>query len=310
MTPDRKLQAGAVTAVVVTHNSARHMEELAQALSTGSVVPTRMLAVDNLSNDETVQRAEDAGFEVIETGDNRGFGAGCNVALRALDTELVLFCNPDVRPSHGALECLLAALAKAPTAAVAGAALDGDTRPRRFSRITTNIAGFFSDDALDLLRRLRGGRASEDGEDRPMAGEDHLVVDYAVGACILCRVAPLLSVEGFDEDFFLYFEEEDLSRRLAQQGWQTLLVPRARVAHEQRGSSEGNGAALMAAFFTHSMYLYYRKHCSRRYAELARLVIALCVTGDRVYRAIARQPQRYGRMAATAPFRRAESIRR
>jgi N-acetylglucosaminyl-diphospho-decaprenol L-rhamnosyltransferase len=310
MSSDGNLRPGAVTTVVVTHNSARHMQALAQALATGSVAPTRMLAVDNLSSDDTVRRAQDAGFELIETGENRGFGAGCNAALRALDTELVLFCNPDVRPSHTALERLLASLSDAPSAAIAGAALDGDTRPRRFSRIATNVAGFLSSEALDRVRRISGMPPSEPGEDRLADGEDHLVVDYAVGAFILCRVAPLLSVEGFDEDFFLYFEEEDLSLRLAQRGWQTLFVPRARVSHEQRGSSEGHGASLMAAFFTHSMYLYYRKHRSRRYAELARLVVALCVTGDRAYRAVTRQPQRYGRRAATAPFRSVESIRR
>ncbi len=70
-----------VTAVVVTHNSARHLAPLGRALSAGSLAPARMLAVDNLSDDGTVEQARAAGFEVLETGANRGFGAGCNVGL-------------------------------------------------------------------------------------------------------------------------------------------------------------------------------------------------------------------------------------
>ncbi len=295
--------APAVTAVVVTHNSARHLDALARTLSAGSLAPARMLVVDNLSADDTAVQARTAGFDVLETGANDGFGAGCNAGLRATDTELVLFCNPDVRPSSTALERLAAALSSTPTAAIAGAALGEDSRARRFSRISTNVAGFLPERLRRPARRLKGT-----ADARP-SGAD-VVVDYVVGAFILCRVAPLLAVAGFDERFFLYCEEEDLCRRLREHGWQTLLVPSAAVTHEQRGSSVGVDGAAMAPFFTHSLYWYYRKYHTRAYAELARCVIAACVLLDRSYRAIAHQPQQYGPGAATAPFRSADSLRR
>ncbi len=292
-----------VTAVVVTHNSARHLAPLGQALSAGSLAPARMLAVDNLSDDGTVEQARAAGFEVLATGANRGFGAGCNVGLRATRTEFVLFCNPDVRPAAMALERLMAALTGASAAAIAGAVVNDQVRPRGFSRISKNVAGFLPDRLRDRLRR--GGRQSPAG-----GGEVPFVVDYVEGALLLCRAAPLRSLEGFDERFFLYFEEEDLSRRLCEHGWQTLLVPSAAVTHEERGSSEDFGQAAMAPFFTNSLYWYYRKYNARPYAELARCVIAACVTLDRGYRVITRQPQLYGRGAALAPFRDVESVRR
>jgi len=289
--------------VVVTHNSARHLAGLGRALSAGCSIPTRMLAVDNLSIDDTVEQARAAGFDVLETGVNDGFGAGCNAGLRAAHTEFVLFCNPDVRPSRAALQRLLAALIDTPTAAIAGAVLGDHVRPRRFSRISTNVAGFLPDWLLGRVRRLRKkGPVTQSA--------DHVVVDYVEGAFILCRVAPLRAVEGFDERFFLYCEEEDLSRRLLERGWHTLLVASAAVSHEQRGSSEGVDGAAMAPFFTHSLYWYYRKYHSRAYAELARCVIAACVLLDRGYRAITRQRQLYGPRAAIAPFRSAESVRR
>lgn len=292
-----------ITAVVVTHNSARHLAALGRALSAGSLVPTRMLAVDNLSVDDTVDQARAAGFDVLETGANRGFGAGCNAGLSETRTEFVLFCNPDVRPSPEALERLLDALTNTSTAAIAGAVLGDEVQPRGFSSISKNVAGFLPDRLLGLVRRFKGN--APDTQNKA-----HIVVDYVEGACLLCRVAPLRSVGGFDEKFFLYCEEEDLSRRLRERGWQTLLVASAAVTHEQRGSSEGFDGAAMAPFFTHSLYWYYRKYHSRGYAELARCVIAACVLLDRSYRALARRPQLYGPGAAIAPFRSAESVRR
>jgi N-acetylglucosaminyl-diphospho-decaprenol L-rhamnosyltransferase len=293
-----------ITAVVVTHNSARHLRALGDALSAGSVTPARMLAVDNLSSDDTLECARTAGFDVLETGVNDGFGAGCNAGLGATDTEFVLFCNPDVRPSATAVEQLLRALEQHPTAAIAGAALDGEWRGRQFSSIARNIAGFFPRSLLELLR------ASRPTAQTPASTREPAVVDYVVGAFILCRVGPLRAVGSFDERFFLYCEEEDLSRRLRDHGWLTVVVPDATVAHEQRGSSEGFGSAAMAPFFTSSLYWYYRKHCSRAYAELARCVLAACVLLDRGVCALTRRPQRYGRGAASAPFRSAESVRR
>ena len=317
-----------VTAVVVTHNSARHLAALGQSLSAGSLAPTRMLAVDNLSSDDTVSEARAAGFEVLETGTNDGFGAGCNAGLRGARTGFVLFCNPDVRPSGTALQQLLTALAHTPTAAIAAAALDGCDRARRFSRISTNVAGFLPARVRNRLRRFRTNsgrvdRDTADGEvdrsatthsardpDQSVLRPDHIVVNYAEGAFFLCRVAPLRSIGGFDEDFFLYFEEEDLSRRLGAHGWQTLLVRSSAVLHGQRASSEGFDNQAMAPFFTNSLYLYYRKYHSRAYAELARCVIAACVLLDRGSRTLAGRPQLYGPGAATAPFRSSESVRR
>jgi GT2 family glycosyltransferase len=302
-TPGGSARIAGVTAVVVTHNSGRHLAALGHALSAGSLAPTRMLAVDNASVDDTVDRAQSAGFDVLETSVNGGFGAGCNAGLRAASTEFVLFCNPDVRPSRNALERLVATLTSTPTAAIAGAALGDDLQPRRFSRITAIVAGFLPKRLQGRVQRLKQTLAVDQTEDR-------VVVDYAEGAFILCRVAPLRSVEGFDERFFLYCEEEDLCRRLRERGWQTLLVPSAIVSHERRASSEGFDGAAMAPFRVHSLYWYFRKYHSRGYAEFGRCVVAICVMFDRGYRLVARRPQAYGPGTATAPFRSTDSIRR
>jgi N-acetylglucosaminyl-diphospho-decaprenol L-rhamnosyltransferase len=295
--------AAEVTAVVVGHNSARHFAELGHALKSGTVVPTRMLVVDNASVDDTAVQARLAGFEVYQAGSNDGFGAGCNAGLRATSTEFVLFCNPDVRPTPSALERLLAALTNTPMAAVAGAAVDQPLRARQFSRVTGNFWSFLPGWLQRRVPYFEGNLALD-------PSKDEILVDFATGAFILCRVAALRVVGGFDEMFFLYSEEEDLSRRLGTRGWQTLLVPSAIVLHTHGTSSEGVGKPVMAPFRFHSLYLYYRRYNSRLYAEFARLALSVCVLLDCAYRALTRQPQVYGPKTAMAPFRSIGAIRR
>jgi N-acetylglucosaminyl-diphospho-decaprenol L-rhamnosyltransferase len=298
-------ETAGVAVVVVTHNSARHLAALGNALSSGSVVPTRMLVVDNASTDDTVACAVSSGFEVLETGSNDGFGAGCNAGLAAVSNEFVLICNPDVTPAPDALERLVAALGKTANAAIAGATVDEPLQGRKHIRLSGQLISF-------LPKRMTRRSPLRRYECRIEIDHtrEQVVVDYAVGAFILCRAAALRSVGGFDERFFLYFEEDDLARRLRKDSWLTVLVPAARLAHEHNASSEGYDGPTMTPFRIHSAYLYYRKYHSRKYAELARCALAVGVTLDRIYRTLARRKQVYGAGTALAPFRSIESIRR
>jgi N-acetylglucosaminyl-diphospho-decaprenol L-rhamnosyltransferase len=285
-----------VTAVIATYNSSRHLAPLAKLMATWSVRPGRTLIVDNASTDNTPEIAGANGLEVLRNSQNRGFGAACNKGLQIAGTEYVLLCNPDVRPASDALAALLNALAETPSAAVAGASLGNEPAARRFSRLTASIAGF-------LPRRVYRGLKGARRERTPAAGVERLpVVDYVEGAFMLCRVAALRSVGGFDERFFLYHEEEDLCRRLAERGWLTLLVPGAQAEHDHGSSSEGVGEGAMTAFRLHSLYWYHRKYHPRAYAELARLAVAACVLSDRLCRALTRRRQIYSAGAASAAF--------
>jgi N-acetylglucosaminyl-diphospho-decaprenol L-rhamnosyltransferase len=292
----------AVSAVVVTHNSARHLLALSEALSQSSLPLRRSLAIDNASVDDTVLKARDAGFDVLETGSNRGFGAACNAALAIADTEFVLLCNPDVLPGRDAIAALVDALAQSRDAAIAGAAFDRRYYARRFSRLSGNVWSF-------LPRRLKSPLERFSLEAPVDSRRPSVAVDYVVGAFMLCRVDALRSVGGFDEEFFLYSEEEDLARRLAARGWRTLLVSSVDLDHRHSTSSDGYDGSRMAAFRFHSLYLYYRKHHSRAYAESARAVLSGCVLTDRLYRRLAGKRQVYDAGAATAAFRSIDAVR-
>lgn len=294
---------GAVTAVIVGYNSARHLAGLRASLLGGTLVPSRLLLVDNASGDETPSRSRELGIELWARATNDGFGAACNEGLRIAETEYVLFCNPDVRPAPDALEKLCGALEEEPGAALAGASCAVDPAPRRFSTLGQSLSGFLPAALHELLRR----------DSRASAGRrEHGVipVDYAEGALLLGRVEALRAVGGFDERFFLYHEEEDLSRRLRARGWATLLVQQARAAHAGGRSSDGVGSGALSAFRLHSQYWYHRRYSSRAYAEVARATLALAVAADRGYRRIMGRPQIYGPGAALSAFRSVSALRR
>jgi N-acetylglucosaminyl-diphospho-decaprenol L-rhamnosyltransferase len=291
-----------VTAVVASYNSSRHLPRLAELMRGASVLPLRMLLVDNASSDGSPDAARENGFEVLQNARNGGFGAACNAGLEVAESEYVLLCNPDVRPASDTLELLLGALERTPRAAVAGAALGDGSGVRRFSRIAASVAGFLPSYAHRGLGL--GRRASA-----PASGTEQLAVDYVEGAFMLCRVAALRSVGGFDERFFLYHEEEDLCRRLARRGWLTLLVPGAVAGHDHGTSSDGVGEGAMTAFRLHSLYRYQRKYHSRPYAELSRLTVGACVLLDRLCRMLTRRRQVYPAGTARAAFRTVDALR-
>lgn len=291
-----------ITAAVITHNSASHLAALAETLRAGSLRPDRLLVVDNASRDRTPEQARAAGFEVHETGANDGFGAACNAALRCVDTEFLLICNPDVAPEEHDMEQLRRALRENEAAAIAGAAFERPFLARRFSKLTANVWTFLPGGLQARLRRLSPEVPVDPAAPSP--------VDYVVGAFMLCRAGALRAVGGFDERFFLYCEEEDLCRRLWDAGWETLLVPSVRVGHRHSTSSAGMAPSSMAAYRFHSLYWYYRKYNTRPYAEAARAILACCVLLDRCYRELSGRPQVYGPAVALAPFRSIAGLRR
>jgi GT2 family glycosyltransferase len=86
-----------------------------------------------------------------------------------------------------------------------------------------------------------------------------LEVDWVSGACMLARRSALERVKGFDERYFLYWEDADLCRRLRGQGYQIRYVPAATAVHRVGHSSRGVRSSAIRAFHD-SAYLYYSTH--------------------------------------------------
>lgn len=202
-----------VTVVTVTCNSAGVIGDFLAAVPPDLAV----VVVDNASSDASAAIAEAAGARVLRNARNLGFGAACNLGAAAATTEFVLFANPDARFPAEAIAELVAAADAFDRAAILAPVIHLDGRSER------------SWDAGQLRRR----RLSEDRTAEPWP-EGPLCVEFASGACLLVRrTAGLL----FDEDFFLYYEDDDICAEARLRGSSVVLVPTAVISHVGAASS-------------------------------------------------------------------------
>lgn len=280
---------------------------LASLAATG--LPLRTVVVDNASGDETVElvRGRHPDVHVIANPDNRGFTAANNQGMRALGLRLegeddaarsdkaagsnqaagsdeptsspdaapaspppyVFLLNPDTELSPEALPRLIACLQAQPRAAVVGPSLFyGDGRPQPSRRRFLSLPSAWVESTpigwhwpgLPAIARFHMA-------DRPEAGPER--VDWLVGAALLCRCEALEQAGGLDEGFFMYAEEMDLCRRLADAGWETWYCPGARVLHHE-GQSSGQVSGLRHRLFQRARVRYVAKHQGARAAAWLR----------------------------------------
>jgi N-acetylglucosaminyl-diphospho-decaprenol L-rhamnosyltransferase len=204
-----------VTVVLVTYNSAHCIAAQRDLLSDVAHV----VVVDNASNDGSPEavRQQLAHAQVICNCANEGFGRANNRAFAQATTPYVLMLNPDCTLTQRDLSILLAYAQTHPDVAVlAPQLLQADGRAQ-----------------LDYQWLRHAWKP------RSPAAEGPCCVGFVCGACVLIRTDVLREIGGFDERFFLYYEDEDLFRRLFNAKQQMVLLPGAQALHASRGSVKG-----------------------------------------------------------------------
>ncbi len=215
----------AVSVVVLNWNGAHLLPDCLDALLAQEPAP-EVWVVDNASADGSAElvRARYPQVRLRETGANLGFAGGNNVALREVDTDYVALLNNDAVPEPGWLAGLVAVLAAHPgAAAVTGKVLmAGDG--------LVNSAGGWVD-------RLGHGRDRGFGMPDDGRWDEAAEVFYAPATACLYRTAAVRDAGLLDEDFFLYYEDVDLSWRLRLAGWSVRYEPSSVVRHLHSASA-------------------------------------------------------------------------
>ena len=200
---------------------------------------------------------------VMANARNAGFGAAVNQAARATGAPLLWLLNPDCEVLPGAFAALNAALDRHPECAIAAPQLlnaDGSVQasargePSAWTGLfgrNTLLTRFFPSSAV--------ARRNLPAADLVASGAESAPVDWVMGASMLVRREPFDLVGGFDQRYFLYWEDADLCRRLRERGWSTRYVPGARVIHSGGASAKTRSREATRAFHR-SAYLYYATH--------------------------------------------------
>jgi hypothetical protein len=186
----------------------------------------QVLVTQNMPDPEPI--VPGAGVQVIENLRPAGFGANHNAAFRRCDAPYFCVVNPDVRLDADPFPALIAALQSARAAVAGPRVCDSQGRVEDSARRFPTIAG--------LLRKLVAGAA---GPDYPV-DRGPLEVDWVAGMFMLFRSDAFRAAGGFDERFFLYYEDVDLCRRLSALGHACVYQPQASVIHDARRASRRN----------------------------------------------------------------------
>lgn len=222
----------------------------------------RFIIVDNGSRDGSADFSQTwPKLKIDKVGDNLGFGRACNRGVAQGDAPFVLFLNPDTRLTEPAISKAVAFLqsAEGRPYGVCGIKLVNDEEgvTRHCARFPT-LATFMSImlGVHKLFPRVAPGLL--------MSDFDHLSsrpVDHVQGAFYLIRREVFESLAGFDDDYFVYFEDLDLSLRLHQGGMGCYYLADASSYHLGGGtSSQVKGIARF--YGTQARLLYVRKHFS------------------------------------------------
>jgi GT2 family glycosyltransferase len=209
--------------IIVNHNGRAHIDSCLDSLRKDGELGYEVIVVDNASGDGSAEHvaARHPQVRLIRSETNLGFGAGNNLGAKCARGEYLAFLNPDTEAEPGWLEALIAALQRDAKSGLATAlVLLMDQRDR------INTCG--NDMHLTGLTLCRGMGAHRDGFSETVG------VGAVSGAAFAIRQDLFEALGGFDESFFLYVEDSDLSLRARLAGYRVLCVPNSVVYHDYR----------------------------------------------------------------------------
>lgn len=262
-----------IRAVVVTYDSGGHLPGFLDSVRAASVDPVAVTVVDNGSSDGAPQRAaERPGVSLIVNRANLGYGGAANVGARVGAEPWILVANPDIVLTAGCLDALLATADRWPNSGVLGPLIhtpDGMLYPssRQLPSIGRGIGhavfGWIwpQNPWTAAYRRERGS---------PVEGP----TGWVSGSCLLVRREAFELVGGFDEGYFMYFEDLDLCERIARSGWQVLYAPDAVVVHAGGHSTSAHRDAMARAHHRSAYRYLARRYAGPRHLPL-RMVLAV-----------------------------------
>jgi N-acetylglucosaminyl-diphospho-decaprenol L-rhamnosyltransferase len=254
-------ETASLDVVIVAFRSRELLREcLASLRAHPPACPMSVIVVDNASGDGTTEMvsSEYPEVELVASPTNLGFAAATNLGATRGEAPYLLALNPDTAVTDGALDAVLEAMEEHPDVAVAGPRLlrpDGslDHASKRSFPTPLSALGHFTGVGrrAGASGKLAAYRAPDVDSGR---------VDAVNGAFMLMRRSAFEQVGGFDEGYWMYMEDLDLSYTLAQAGWGTWYEPGATVMHVKGGTTGGERSVRLNWAFHRGMYRFYRKH--------------------------------------------------
>jgi N-acetylglucosaminyl-diphospho-decaprenol L-rhamnosyltransferase len=243
-----------VSIVIVNWNTRNLLLECLASIQAYSS-QCEVVVVDNGSTDGSVSalRSEFPNVIVIDRAKNEGYARANMAGFRAASGEYILFLNSDTLIPNGAIDNLVAFLECRPRIAACGPRLlqpDGKAQPFAFGNDPT-------------LRYLLARACARIGMRAPLHDwetSEVQNVDWVSGACLLIRRSAFEQIGGFDEQMFMYFEDNDICLRLRKAGWGVAYNPHVAIAHI--GGASLCDSSRRRRYYYQSLRYFFSKHYS------------------------------------------------
>lgn len=210
---------------------------------------SKCVVVDNGSTDGSNSRIRDefAQVEIIESGQNLGFAAGCNLGIRhalACGADYVWLLNNDTTVDARALCALVEKAETDPRVGAVGSEIFFMDAPGRVQAWGGGYVNFWLGRSRHFLKSVPDQK-----------------IQFLTGASLLTSRRALESVGMLDEGFFMYWEDADYCFRLRRAGWRLAVAGESRVWHKV-SASVGGGSVRMDTYFNASAFRFFQKHAT------------------------------------------------
>jgi N-acetylglucosaminyl-diphospho-decaprenol L-rhamnosyltransferase len=221
-----------------------------------------VLVVDNHSTDGSKDYLENLFPEVhfIWLAENLGFGKANNIGWRKASGEYVLFLNPDTIVQEDSFTVCTNWMQSHPRCGALGVRMmdgSGQYLPESKRGFPHLSASFFK--LTGIINRFPTHPVIAAYYAGYLSAEQNQIVDILAGAYMMVRMELLQQTNGFDEQFFMYAEDIDLSYRIQLAGYENHYIADTRILHF-KGESSLKDKNRHARYFYDSMALFYHKH--------------------------------------------------
>jgi GT2 family glycosyltransferase len=263
-----------VSIIIVSYNTSSLLRNCINSIYEQTVdVNFEIIVVDNDSKDGSCDmlKQDFKSVKLIENKQNLGFGKANNVGAKIAAGKYLFFLNSDIILLNNAVKVLFSFLEEHAEAKIAGGALYGaDGQPNVSAGNFPSLLQEFSLIGFAVLykryykKHLSSSLVKSDKEP--------CTVDYISGADLMIEKKAFDELKGFDEDFFLYYEETEMSFRARKMGWLSYFVPDAKIVHLESASFSSRSKI---PYYRTSRKLFFKKCYGNNSLYLLKLYVAL-----------------------------------
>ena len=248
-----------ISIIIVTYNNENTIQECINSILDKDFKDIEIIIVDNSENNKTINSIKSIKSDkifIIKSEENLGFAKGCNLGAKNAKGKYLLFLNPDTIFINNVCVLLKNFLDKNNKCAIVGPQIinpfnkDIEKTCRNLPNFLTLILQSFGLDRFSGYYILNHFSHNETKQ-----------VEQVIGACLFINRKIFNELNGFDERFFIYFEEVDLCKRALESGYKIYFYPQAKILHLSGSSCENiNVIKKMIIQFRKSRKIYFEKH--------------------------------------------------